>query len=286
VEELLNDESGAGGGQEDRPVRAIRRYLNLLRDALLDEHYLENELRITHLLECVREGQDLDPQKLGNPARYMARELRELQQERHAGELPTDQSGGYRTPGELPYARLGRVRLDHLEASLEVIREEAVDGDLVDVATARGGAAIFMRGFVEAYELPDRRVWVVDRFDGGGSAATNGGFPSPADLNTVRDAFARFDLFDDRVLFVQGPPSRTLTDASIGPIALLRVGSHDADEVRAVLAALYEQVTPGGFVVVDAYGATECQAAVDGFRLEQRVSALLERVDWSAAVWR
>ena len=39
---------------EDRLARATRRYLDLLRDALLDVHYLENELRINHLIESRR----------------------------------------------------------------------------------------------------------------------------------------------------------------------------------------------------------------------------------------
>ena len=41
--------------------RATRRYLDLLRDALLDQHYLENELRIEHLLECVDAGRPSTP---------------------------------------------------------------------------------------------------------------------------------------------------------------------------------------------------------------------------------
>jgi cephalosporin hydroxylase len=286
-QERLRDGSCAGNGEEaDRAARAARRYVNLLRDALLDEHYPENEVRIAYLLECIRAGKDPDPQKLGNPARYMAKSLRELQQERQAGELPIDHTSARRKRGELAYAGLGRVRLDHLESALDAIRDEAIDGDFVDEGTARGGAAIFMRGFLEAYELPDRRVWVADRFDGREFGAANGSFTFPADLNTVRDAFARFGLFDDRVAFLQGPPSRTLADASIDPIALLRVGSREPDEVRAVLEAVYERITPGGFVVVDAYGAADCKAAVDAVRLDLGVSAPLERIDWGGAAWR
>ena len=51
----------------NRAERAVRRYLDLLRDALLDEHYLENELRIEHLLECVNTGEDVDYGRLCEP---------------------------------------------------------------------------------------------------------------------------------------------------------------------------------------------------------------------------
>jgi cephalosporin hydroxylase len=268
-----------------RGARAARRYLDLLSDALLDEHYLENELRIAHLLECIDTGREVNLEKLGNPARHMAVELRRLKVERDAGELPSPAGTNGRSD-VLAYAGLGRVRLDHLEACLDLIREETVEGDLVESGTGRGGAAIFMRGFLEAYELPGPRVWVADPFDGRGSPAGDRSPRFPSDLNTVRDGFARFGLLDDRVVFLQGSPARTLAETSIDEVALLRVGSHDPSEVRAVLDALYDRVTPGGFVVIDAYGAADCQASVDGFRSERGVVDPLERIDWSGAAWR
>ena len=51
----------------DRAARATRRYLDLLRDALLDAHYLENELRIEHLLRCVSDGEAADPGQAREP---------------------------------------------------------------------------------------------------------------------------------------------------------------------------------------------------------------------------
>jgi O-methyltransferase len=115
----------------DRAARAARRYLDLLRDALLDEHYLENELRIEQLLECIETGKDVDSGKLADPIRYMASALRQRQQERNAGELPRDQAPAAGSSDGLAYAGLGRFRLDHLERCLEVIRDEAIEGDLV-----------------------------------------------------------------------------------------------------------------------------------------------------------
>jgi cephalosporin hydroxylase len=270
----------------DPAERAVRRYLNLLRDALLNEHYLENELRIEHLLNCVTKGEDVNFAWLANPVRNMATLLRRRQQERHAGELPSDRASATRGSDGLAYAGVGRFRLDHLERCLEVIRDEGVEGDLVESGTGRGGAAIFMCGFLEACEMPDRRVWVADRFESSGSSGTDGSFRFAHDFNTVRDGFARFGLLDDRVAFLQGPPSQTLAEASIGDLALLRVNSQDPDEMGAVLGTLYERVAPGGFVVVDGYGAADCEAAVDEFRSARGIVEPLHRIDWSAAAWR
>jgi cephalosporin hydroxylase len=259
---------------KDRDARVARRYLDLLRDALLDEHYLENELRIEHLLECIETGKDVDSGKLSDPIRYMASALRMRRQERQTGA-----ADGF------AYAGLGRFRLEHLERCLEEIRADGIEGDLVETGTGRGGAAIFMAGFLEAHGMPGRRVWVADQF---ASDESNGAGPVRfvRDFNNVREGFARFGLLDDRVAFLQGPPSRTLGEAKIGEIALLRVNSEEPQDAAAVLEATYDRIADGGFVIVDGYGDERWAAAVDEFRSERGIAEPLERIDWSAALWR
>src|SRR4051812_30018197 len=237
---MHHPESQAGGpltAEPDaapHPVRAVRRYVDLLRAALLDEHYLDNEARIEYLLACAAAGEAPDADKLARPTRRMAHALRRLEQERQGGEVPG-----------LAYAGLGQVGLDHLEACVDAICDEGVEGDLVECGTGRGGGAIFLRGLLEAHELADARVWVADRFDGRGTPG-----PFPADLNSVRDGFARFGLLDERVTFLQGPPAESAAGAPIGAVALLRVDVPDPGEARAVPDALYDRVAPGGFVLV------------------------------------
>ena len=82
---------------DERGRRAVARYLDLLRDALLDWHYLENELRIEHLLESLASGEPVDPDRLANPTRHMTAELRRLKQEREAGEFPADAASAARS---------------------------------------------------------------------------------------------------------------------------------------------------------------------------------------------
>src|SRR5262245_13492038 len=108
----------------DRSARATRRYLDLLRDALLDEHYVENELRIDRLLEFVGTGREIDLDQLANPARRMADAMRQLRRQRRAGELPRDETSTAGMPETLAYAGLGRTRLEHLEACLEAVHED------------------------------------------------------------------------------------------------------------------------------------------------------------------
>jgi cephalosporin hydroxylase len=279
--------------RERQLERAAGRYLELLKGALLDEHYLENELRIDYLTRCVERGLELNPVIVRDPARYWKPELRKLQSARRTGRLGESNGG---TADYFPYTTMGRVRLDHLQTCLETIRTSGVDGDLVECGTGRGGGAIFMRGFLESQEMADREVWVVDAFRASSSTAAEPessvpgggrGFPDLlADLNSVRDGFARFDLLDDRVRFLQGPPGHTLADAPIGKVSLLRIGGNLDGAIGDVLDAVYDKVTVGGFVVIDQFATADVQQAVERFRSRRGIAEPIERTDWVGAYWR
>ncbi len=271
---------------EERFEKSARRYLGVLKGALLDEHYLENEVRLAYLTECAASGREPDPSKLHDPFRYLRREYKRLHDARRAGAHVPE------APPFFPYTTMGRHRLEHLERCLETIRAEAVKGDLVECGTWRGGGVIFMRGFLEAYEMLGRRVWVADLFRGplDPNARTEATTTRPqnevADLNIVRDGFRRFDLLDNRVRFLQGDFAETLPGAPVEKLALLRVDTASHEATRDVLQALYDRLAVGGFVIIDDYGTPECRRAVDEFRTGHGIEDQIERLDWAGACWR
>ncbi len=61
-------------------------------------------------------------------------------------------------------------------------------------------------GYLDACELDRKQVWIADAFRVEQDAEDP--LDVWTDLNTVRDAFARFGLLDDRVRFLQGRPGR------------------------------------------------------------------------------
>jgi len=277
-------------GSQARFEKSAERYLNLLKAALLDEHYLENEVRLAYLSECASSGREPDPSKLQDPFRNLRKEYARLRDGRRAGSTEPD------APPFFPYTTMGRHRLEHLERCLETIRTEAVDGDLVECGTGRGGGAIFMRGFLDAYEMLGRRVWVADPFRGlsdpGADPEAGSGASSPrsrhgsGDLNIVRDGFQRFELLDDRVRFLQGSFCETLPDAPIEKLAFLRVDTASYEATLDILDALYGRLAVGGFVMIDDYGTAECRRAVEEFRARHGIEEQIERVDWAGASWR
>ena len=273
---------------QDKLTRSANRYLELLKGALLGEHYLENEIRLKYLARCVRTGEPVEADRVRDPVRAQPDVYQRMLRRRRAGSAIF----GDGTNGFLPYAPMGRVRLNHLEDCLDAVRAEAVPGDLVECGTGRGGGAIFLRGYLEAHELAARKVWVVDEFRAS---------PSPlrvavtidedltelqADLNLVRDGFERFDLLDDRVGFLQGPLGAAASFGEIGDIALLRLGSGIGEDAGAVLKALYPRLSLGARVVVDDYTDPACARAVTAYRVDREIDAPLEAVDWLAVSWR
>jgi O-methyltransferase len=74
--------------------------------------------------------------------------------------------------------------------------------------------------------------------------------------------------------------------AGVGPIALLRLDGDWYASTKVCLEHLYDQVVPGGFVIVDDYGAYEgCRKAVDEFRAARNITAYLHHIDAEARYW-
>jgi cephalosporin hydroxylase len=267
---------------------ATKRYLQVVRGALLNEHYLDHETRIAALTRAIGTGRPVDIAALRDPLRNDQQQHRALERQR----LGTAGPEASAADSFLPYTAMGRTRMEHLERVLDSVREERIPGDLAECGTGRGGGAIFLRAYIDAYELDDRTVWVADSFrasdppDRKPTLPKNGVAGFRADLNLVRDGFHRFGLLDERVRFLQGPMDATLADAPIEQLALLRVGRRLAGDIGAVLDRLYDKVAPGGFVIVDDFGERSCRKAVKAFWTRRGIKPTHERIDGSAMVWR
>jgi len=265
-----------------RLTRAQDRYLVLLADALLDEHYLEQELRIGYLLRSIAAGSAIDPQRLVDPLHTLLEDVRRLRSGRHAG-ARRDSKGSL---GYFPHADLGAVRLEQLDRALRTLHTESVPGDLLDCGVGRGGAAIYLRGFLDALEEEVRTVWVADRFRAWAPDArpilAGGAADALVDLTQLREAFDRFHLLDDRVRFLQGPPNDVLADADVGPVALLHVGRVEVGDVGTILEALYPRVATGGFVIVD----DDADGAAAAFRSRHGISEPVECPMPGSLAWR
>jgi O-methyltransferase len=193
---------------------------------------------------------------------------------------------------------IGLKRLDNLEYCITDVLERDVPGDLIETGVWRGGAAIFMRGVLEARGESERLVWAADSFQGlpePGSSAhpTDHDYELwtrpqlAASLEDVRANFARYGLLDDRVRFIVGWFEKSLPAAPIQQLAVLRLDGDYYSSTIAALEALYPKVSVGGYVIVDDYYALRgCKIAVDEFRERHGITEEMEVVDWSCVYWR
>jgi cephalosporin hydroxylase len=275
-------EQNIAANKEAKLERAADRYLDLLGDALLDLHYLDHEMRLAHLASCVVRGTAPDRKRLADPSRFVHRSIRPPADARRAGAQVSGDAGS----SLLPYTDIGQVRLRALRDTLESLRTERVAGDLVECGTRRGGAGVYMRGFLEAYEITDRTVWVADTFTPLAEVEQQGLLAVSTDLNNVRDAYARFGLLHDDVRFVQGAYDDLFEQAGPEQIALLRIGRGLGAGAATVLSRCYDRMAVGGAVIVDDYAEPDCRAAVDAFLAGRGEDTTLERIDASAVRWR
>ncbi len=192
---------------------------------------------------------------------------------------------------------IGLARLDNSRACIEAAVRDDVLGDVAEAGVWRGGSAIFMRAVLATLGDDSRRVWVADSFEGlpppdPAHPADEGDLHHTqpflaVSLDEVKANFARYGLLDDRVRFLPGWFADTLPTAAIEALAVLRVDGDMYGSTMDVLEALYPKVSPGGFVIVDDYGAiTACRTAVDEYRRRRGISDPLEKVDWTGVYWR
>jgi hypothetical protein len=188
---------------------------------------------------------------------------------------------------------VGLARLDDLQACVESLVADGVEGDVIEAGAWRGGASILARATLDSLG-DDRTVCVADSFEG---------FPEVDDadaeafrlsalgflavpLEEVQASFARFGL-ERGVEFVPGFFQDTLPGLAGRRWALVRLDADTYEPTRLALDHLYPGLAVGGYVVVDDYYTFQgCHQAIDQFREENGITEPLERIDFAAVRWR
>jgi O-methyltransferase len=197
-------------------------------------------------------------------------------------------------PQLLGYTMIGHRRLDNLQACIEDVLANKVEGDLIETGAWRGGATIFMRAVLMSNGVTDRSVWVADSFEGLPAPKAEGdGYDLSAvqmlkvSLEQVQENFRKFGLLDDQVKFLKGWFADTLPKADIAKIAVLRLDGDMYSSTMDALTNLYSRVSKGGYVIVDDYYSwNSCRAAVTDYLSERGIEADIRRVDNDAAFWQ
>ncbi len=284
-----------------------RQYLELLKKSLLNELYIENEVRLLYTFMSMKENLPLDFDEYLNIAQRFPDLMNTARDSKLSGNqivIVHGEPDGTNTPAqelrnvtELSHTMIGRKRLENIQHCVETVLADKIPGDFIETGIWRGGACIFMRGLLMAYGVTDRMVWAADSFEGvppptrpedAGFDMSRSVFPVLAvSLDQVRELFRRYGLLDQNVRFLKGWFKDTLAAAPIERLAILRLDGDLYESTMDALAPLYDKVGRGGFVIVDDYNSCPpCNRAINDFRLQRGISDPLETIDAQSVYWR
>lgn len=194
-----------------------------------------------------------------------------------------------------PYTMVGYSRLANVYFLAELIEKSKVKGAFVECGVWKGGCAAIM-GFVVERAKSNRKVWLFDSFQGMPEPSKKDGVDKdgvPAkEYTSNRDSgrlvptnlcscslddvekifFSILKIDRKNVVVRKGWFQETLPEAKkeIGPIAILRLDSDWYESTKCCLENLYDNVIPGGYIIIDDYGFWEgCKKAVDEFLRER-----------------
>lgn len=192
---------------------------------------------------------------------------------------------------------IGLKRLNNIQSCVESILRDNVQGDLIETGVWRGGACILMRAILAAHGAEGRKVFVADSFEGlpKPDAAA---FPADAgdthyihpylavSQQEVANNFRRYDLLDDRVVFLKGWFKDTLPAAPIKTLSLMRLDGDLYSSTMDALQNLYPKLSVGGYCIVDDFVASACRSAVEDYRGQHNITDPIEEIDWTGRFWR
>jgi O-methyltransferase len=280
-------------------------YIDLLKRVLANAHSPGLGPRMRYLIDCI-DTSVLRPTRLERSPRDEAgaikfdrnyfRELEHFEPEAIEG-VRSDPGGRYWWEHNLsfPFTMISPARIDNVEHAVRTVVADRIPGDFLEAGVWRGGVGILIRALLESLRESDRTVWMADSFEGlpaptheaDRGLALDANWMLPASLEEVKANFAGFGLLDDRVKFVEGYFKDTLGDLAVGPLAVLRLDGDYYSSTIETLDPLYDNVSPGGFVIIDDYGFYEgCRRAVHDFLDSRGLTPELISIDDSGVYWR
>ena len=194
---------------------------------------------------------------------------------------------------------IGRRRLQNIRFCIESALTDNVPGDVIETGVWRGGASIYARAVLRAWDVVDRRVWVADSFEGlpprnltdYPADATAGALDQRQELaislEQVQANFERLHLRDDQVRFVKGWFKDTLPALSGERWAVIRLDGDYYESTVQALNRLYPNLSPRGWIIIDDYHEIEaCRQAVGDYRIEHGIGTDIMAIDDSAVMWQ
>lgn len=196
---------------------------------------------------------------------------------------------------ERAHTMIGRKRMENIRHCLQDVLKNNIEGDLIETGVWRGGACIFMKGILKAYNS-DKKVFVADSFEG--LPPPDPKYPADrgdthhtikilaVSLEEVNQNFKRYDLLDENVVFIKGFFEHSIPIAPIDKLSILRLDGDMYSSTIQVLECLYHKVSVGGYIIVDDWCIPNCRAAVNDFRQSRNITDEIINIDGTGVFWK
>lgn len=204
------------------------------------------------------------------------------------------------------YTMTSPERVVSLIRSIEYIVRNDIKGDLVECGVWKGGSMMAMAySLIKEGDL-SRRLYLFDTFEGMTNPQdddknyanldaadllrkSNKNVPTSvwcyAPLEEVKANMSLTKYPQDKINFIKGPVEKTIYKNCIEQIALLRLDTDWYESTKHELESLFENVTPGGVIVIDDYGHWQgARKAVDEFIQSNKIKILLNRIDYTGRI--
>lgn len=195
-----------------------------------------------------------------------------------------------------PYSMTSIERISELYHSLEHIRVNNIDGDIVECGVWKGGNILGIMEYLHYYNI-DKNIWLFDTFEGmtdpeendidlnNNHASTMLHIPvvlafSPID--EVKNNLSKSNFNKDRLRFIIGDVSETLQEKNNNPkkISILRLDTDWYKSTKDELIYLYPKLVNEGVLIVDDYGHWRgSKQAVDEYFDSKNI--IIESIDYT-----
>lgn len=165
-----------------------------------------------------------------------------------------------------PYTQLHYAGLCQMHDIVMSLRKAHITASIVEMGCGRGGCGALM-AFASAGQQ-ETKVWLFDSFEGLSEPVAADIVGTKKDIARVAQGYLKvaeesvWEVVDsvapherDRVRVVKGWFNQTvpLKKKEIGAISVLRLDADLYDPTKYCLNELYDQIVPGGYVVIDDY---------------------------------
>lgn len=274
-----------------------KRYLKLLKHTLTDFHRVQKGE-----YQPIIEKYDLETLDLPKPiAELMKDYLKFTKMKDYALCRKATSNVQLREQGlDFPtYAEtmVGLKRLENIEHCLNEIIRNKIPGDVIETGVWRGGASIYAKAVLKVNGIEDKKVWVADSFQG---LPEPDGEKYPEDKEDtlfqlevlrveeeeVRQNFEKYDLLDDKVIFLKGWFKDTLPTLKNEKFSLIRLDGDMYESTMNGLENLYPLLAKGGYLIIDDFALQNCKQAVLDYRAKHNIEAEMIKIDWTGVYWK